>query len=132
MEHIENLWPADLGKTDIQMPKEILLQQAAYLAKQTKNLLIGDIKTDLGTLEGTDEKVMVHRFKIKAPSMGNYEFTLLRVMHNFGVYPLTVWNGLNEKKIEAKSEEEFVKLLSGIFTSTEVKNAINSMVAQSA
>lgn len=131
MSDIKNLWPKDLGKSEITMPKEVLLEQARFLSKQTKNVVIGEIKTDQGVLHGTDQKVMVHRFQIKAPSMGNYEFSLLRVMHNFAVYPIAIWNGLTEEKVTADSEDEFMQYLSQIFSSSEVRNAIGSMVAQS-
>lgn len=131
MEKIKNLWPDDLANVKITMPKEILLQQGNYISELTKNLIVADVKTDQGVLQGTDEKVMVHRFILKAPTMGNYSFNLLRVMHNFGIYPVTVWNGLTEEKTIAENEEEFMQIIGAIFSSNETRNAISSIIAQS-
>lgn len=96
MEKIKNLWPTDLANVKITMPKEILIQQGNYIAELTKDLIVAEVKTDQGVLQGTNENVMVHRFVLKAPTMGNYSFNLLRAMHNFSIYPVTVWNGLTE------------------------------------
>lgn len=131
MEKIKNLWPDDLGNIKITMPKEILIQQGNYISEMTKNLILAEVKTDQSVLQGTDEKVMVHRFTLKAPTMGNYSFNLLRVMHNFSIYPVTVWNGLTEVKTIANNEEEFMAVIASIFSSNETRNAISSMIAQS-
>src|ERR1700687_5599457 len=93
----ENFWPADLLSNKIAMPKTLLLEQAAYLSERTNNQLVGEIKTVQGTkmttTTSTGIAMLSHEFIIKAPALGNYQFTLLNVNHEaINIYPLTIIN----------------------------------------
>lgn len=131
MKQIENLWPEDLGVITIAMPKEILVQQAKYLADMTKNVIFAEVKSSQGILQGTDEKILLHEFVVKAPSLGNYKFTLIKAAHDLSIYPIHVVNCLTEEVYDAHDEEEFIRSVGQIFNSMATKNAINAIVAQS-
>jgi hypothetical protein len=131
MEEIEDLWPKDLGKVKMTMPKEILLKQALYLSQNTKNILVAEVKTNQGVVQGTDEKVFIHEMYIKAPTIGTFSFPLIRVLHDFNIYPLTVFNALTEKSQRATDEKSFKSVLASIFNDPSTRNAINSVINQS-
>ena len=131
MEEIEDLWPNDLGKVQMTMPKEILLKQAMFLSQKTKNIIVAEVKTNQGVIQGTEEKVFIHEMFIKAPSIGTFSFPLIRVLHNFNIYPLTVFNALTEKSHPAGDEKTFKIVLAEIFNDPSTRNAINSVINQS-
>jgi len=114
------------------MPKEILTKQAAYLSELTRNVLIAEIETNPGVRGPSKDKVIIHSFVVRAPAMGNYQFTLLRVVHDFGIYPLQVHDDLLDDFYILDTEEEFVDTLSTIFSSVKTQNAIRALIAQSA
>ena len=128
--NIVNLWPKDLGSNaTITMPKEILLQQANFLSEMAKNIIVGEVRSNQGV--SGNEKVIVHELIVKAPSIGNYQFTLLRVMHNYNIYPISVFDALKEEDLQAATEEEFIAILAEVFNSSQTKNAITGLIAQS-
>lgn len=131
MKEIKNLWPTDIGNTSVTMPKEILLKQANFLSEMTKNIIVGEVRSTQGVLADSNSTVIVHELIVKAPSMGNYQFTLLRVMHNFEIYPIRVFNALDDAKYDAETEEEFIEVLTLILNTDQAKNAINGLIAQS-
>jgi hypothetical protein len=131
MEEIEDLWPKDLGKVNMTMPKEILLKQAMYLSQNTKNIIVAEVRTNQGVIQNSDEKVFIHEMFIKAPTMGTFSFPLIRVIHNYNIYPLTVFNALTEKNQTAIDEKSFKTVLASIFNDASTRNAINSVINQS-
>ena len=130
MADIENLWPSDLIKPEIVLPKELLLKQADFLGQLTKNVVLAEVRTTSGFSHGSNEPSMVHEFVIKAPSMGSYQFTLLRVMHNFNIYPVGIYNNLTEEIHYAHSEEELTRALTLIFGLPQTRNAIATMAGR--
>lgn len=128
---IEDLWPEDLVKIDIPSPKEILMEQAHYLSDRTKNLLIGEVKTTTGMIKGEKGISIIHEFIIKAPSMGNYQFVLLQVIHDLSIYPLIVLNELSEERFDVNDEGHFKSVISHILGSNLVKNAITALIGPS-
>lgn len=129
MKEIENLWPTDLGRLDIRMPKEILLKQAQYLENLTKNILVGEVKTSKSVIDQTKIQVINYEFVIKVPSLGNYQFSLLRVMHDFNIYPIKVFNVLTETEEFANDETAFIQALKRIFSDRTTTNAINAVLS---
>jgi hypothetical protein len=63
--------------------------------------------------------------------MGNYSFTLFRVSHNYNIYPIWLWNALTDAEYQVENESDFLRIISLIFNSNEVKNAINAIIANS-
>jgi hypothetical protein len=131
MSQIPNLWPENIGTTNIVMPKRILEQQADFLSMMTKNRIVANVETSQGRMQKNDENVMIHEFNVNAPSMGNYQFTLLRVIHNFNIYPLRVYDALAEESTEVDTEPQLLETLAVIFASRKTQNAINAIIAQS-
>jgi len=121
-----DLWPSDLGNTDMVAPVAILREQASALGKKTNYVLSGEVETHSsgGTIS--------HFLYIVSPSLDNYKYEVLRVRHEVVFYPVHVRSddaGLFEK--EAKNEEEFIQLLKIIFSSEKLKRVINSLIVQS-
>ena len=131
MSDIQNLWPNNFGNVNIVFPKEVLVKQARYLTEMTKNLLVAEVVSHQGNMAKTNENVIVHELIITAPAMGNYQFTLLRLIHNLGIYPLRVYDALMDTSTNVENEEELLGTLSAIFTTKKTQNAINSMIIQS-
>ncbi len=130
MKTIEDLWPDDLVNVENPLPKEILIEQANYLRSKTQNILIGEVVTSFKVVYKEKNKVFEHDFILKVPSMGNYQFTLLKVVHGFSIYPLTIYNELDERETTAYSEKEFKYELANILGSSLVRNAIGSLIGR--
>lgn len=130
MSDIQNLWPETVGNTNIVMPKEILLKQAQYLSEMTKNLLTVQVRSGRSVSVKGDNSLS-HDFIIVAPALGNYQFTLLKVTHDFSIYPLSVIDALENLSYQANNEANFIEILRRIFSGSKTQNAINVIIAQS-
>lgn len=129
MNTIESLWNLDFSSDSASMPRDILAQQAKYLEEATRNILVGEVKTvvDNYNRQSNNGSNMLHGLVIKAPSLGNYQFTLLTVSQNLSVYPLELTDNLSERKWTIASEEEFIARLAEILGSHQVQKAIYSL-----
>lgn len=125
----DSLWPEFALDEVIRSPKMILNEQAEFLAKGTKNLLTGNIKSyidDVGDL--------VHDFSIVVPNLNGYKYNLFTIYHDTVlIYPCFVRdNGHDENGwSEVDDENELLNELKQIFNSDKTKKVIRSLVSQS-
>ena len=151
---IENLWGEAIGvKEDMTLPKTILIHQANYLKKISRNSLRGEViasnnpviaypsaKNHIMSSEASelvkkllDPKIIVPAFNfdfyIKSPS-ANYQFKLLSISHNYELYPLTVHGYLEEQNFKASDEEEFKSILVQLFRSPKTQRVLNILTAE--
>lgn len=125
----QSLWP-DFKIETVRSPKTILKEQAGYLAEKTGNILSADVSTN------RYKSSVTHEFFVIAPILNNYRYTLFSVNHPIvGYYPV-MFNtyditSMKEKKLEARSEEEFIALLSQVFSDPETIKIISSLLSQS-
>ncbi|PRY41092.1 hypothetical protein CLV58_106279 [Spirosoma oryzae] len=119
----QNLWP-DFAVEPVKSPKDILKEQANHLIHKTNNVLSAEVETvDFPTRE------IVHTFSIIAPALSNYRYKLLAIEHGAFVYPVNIsWANGN---VEAKNQQQFIDILSNIFSEPETVRVISSLLAQS-
>jgi hypothetical protein len=119
-----DLWPDDIGVSDLISPIAILKDQASVLAQKTKGLVEGNV-----TSQAQDTTFYLY-FDIVAPAMGNYRYRLITVIHPVEFYPLRIQAEFRPEA-RANSQEEFVEKLREIFSSDKVKSVVRALVAQS-
>jgi len=136
---MKNLWPNNIEQKQHQItPKEMLAGQINYLAQVTNGILQGTISSvsansfsQKETHEDFSGEIFIHSMKVISPSLG-YSFTLLRLAHpTLKIYPFAVYSNLTDKKYRGENIEDFERILSEIFASKEVLDAIESLATQS-
>jgi hypothetical protein len=69
--------------------------------------------------------------KVISPSLG-YSFTLLRLAHpTLKIYPFAVYSNLTDKKYTGDSIDDLESILTEIFRTKEVVEALTSLATQS-
>lgn len=131
MEISNNYW--DFVEAIIATPVTILKEQADFLTKTTKGILVGEIsfeKEQKGTL------LVYHQSRtfasaalnIKSPILG-YTYELLAIDYNIkDGYPVHIY--FDDKYLEAKSEEEFKNSMQTILKSEASKKIIQNLYSQ--
>jgi hypothetical protein len=136
----EDLW-GELLPTEIKStPGAILTNQAVLLGKKTEDKLKGLVARSKNRSGG-----ITLSFSIVAPLLEDYSYEILRVYHNIKLYPLTLENLVKEyihevdedtyvnegpESITCLKEEDFIEKLSIVLRSREVKQVIDSLLAQ--
>jgi len=117
---MDDLWPSNIADTKLVSPISILKDQAALLAEKTKQLVKGEVTTQVtGTL-------LVHSFFLVAPTL-NYRYELFRAQHHVSFYPLVVtWGNTTTQLL---SEGEFKQKLQQIFSAQHTVNIVQSILA---
>ncbi|MCU0471156.1 MAG: hypothetical protein MUF58_21465 [Arcicella sp.] len=120
----ENLWPElDLEIETISI-KKILLEQAEFLMKSTKNILEASVITS------TFNSAIDHYFNIIAPLLDGYTFTLFWVRQKgLDMYPCSIF--FQEKELIVEDETKFIEVLKDTFKHPSTLNVIKSLLAQS-
>jgi hypothetical protein len=118
-----DLWP-DFEAEKVENPKSFLVEQANFLSKKTKNVLVGDVKS-----AGDIKKKIVHSFDILAPALSNYRFNLFHIRHELLFYPLDFI--YQNQIIPIESEEELTNKMKEVFNSEDTKKILNSLYSQS-
>jgi hypothetical protein len=132
-----SLWSADI-KPDILSPKHILTLQASLLGEQTKGVLVGE----LSERKANDSRVFT--LEMFAPAI-NYRHQVLTASHSLNrLYPVhldadvfrstrMLADIIQGKKhtSRADSDDELVKLIEKVLTSSEVVSLAQSLIALS-
>jgi hypothetical protein len=136
---MNNLWPAIIEQQQHKTtPKEFLANQISYLSTATNGKLQGTLSSvsahsnmEKKTSTDFDGELFIHSMKVISPSLG-YSFTLLRLAHpTLKVYPFAVYSNLTDKKYRGDTIEDLENILTEIFNSSEVIDAIISLSSQS-
>ena len=146
-----DLWPEDIGYSDMKSPLTILKEQASILGSKTKNLVnaevriadIMDIKLQnlnvKHSVEDNTKYDFSYNFYITAPALNNYRYRLFTIFFDIGLYPVNfMLDGEIQKQIcplkkptKANSESEFMQILGHIFNSDRTRTIISSLISQS-
>ena len=127
-------WNLDFESSEIRSPKDILLEQAVFLNEQAKKTFRAIITTSQGDILNEDlrELVLVHSFRINAPALDGFRFTLLRVKQpGTTFYPVEIYANLLDKKVSATDEEDFENKLFEILNSKETIDSLTAVYQQS-
>jgi hypothetical protein len=124
----KNLWGQLPSADEVRSPGQILKEQASMLTKLTNGVLEGAVR--MHQLRGD----FILTFKIIAPALDNYEYSVLHVGHKVELYPLRVqpsWDVNGLEAVECENEDEFEEALTQIFGDARVRGVITSLIAQS-
>lgn len=120
----ENLWPDFDIEIGIKSSKKILLEQADFLMKATKNILVAKIETNSHT------DFIDHNFNIIAPQLNGYIYMLFILrQQGLNMYPCSLF--FDGKEIKIDNEEVLLSELKKTFSHSSTKNVIISLLAQS-
>ncbi len=136
----KNLWGELPQSENIRTPYTILKEQASLLTEITKGLLIGEVNISpevddvikfASSILGERSQSFVAFLRIKAPSLNNYTYSVVKIQYPIKLYPVLVKSLVVENfQRECSSEEEFEKALGQILSSQEVKQVISALLAQ--
>jgi hypothetical protein len=119
------LWPGDLKASTDPMPADTLQVQAQELQKATDGKLVG--RVEVGSI---GDKISLN-FVIVAPSLNNYQYRLLKVLHGVNSpYPLHIVLNMNESR-EAGDQREFEAQLAQIFQAASTRTVLGELLALS-
>lgn len=123
-----DLWPDDIGHSDIVAPVTIMRQQASFLGRKTQNIIEGDVVTKFNQ----DNENFVHYFFLVAPALQDYRYKLFTIRHEISFYPLFLHSERTDnKEVTVPNQDVFLKVLMKEFNSEKTRSVIESMVAQS-
>ena len=118
----DDFWPSNIADSQMTTPVLILKQQAALLGEKTRNLVQGEVLTQvLGNM-------FVHHFYLSAPTL-NYKYELFQISHGISFYPLSLRLS-NQEGSSLADEEQFKERLKTIFSSPHTLNVVHSILAQ--
>ena len=116
-----DLWPDDIGETDLVPPVAVLREQAALLGKKTRPLVRARVESS------GDGEMLHHTFTLTAPAL-DYRLELFTVVHPVSFYPMMFfWRG--ERK-DLSTPEEFMEHLKTVLQSNDTKKVVHSLLAQ--
>lgn len=139
----ENLWSALKVPESSVTPKSILEESAKGLAKQTQDILKGEVKTKKPNVIFTEtlqrvapmtntNDLVVGSFWIIAPKMNNYNVEIIRITYSIlEFYPLILEDIINDSTYDVKSEEEYRDYLKRIIQSEAVLRITQNLIIQS-
>lgn len=139
----ENLWSALKVPESSVTPKSILEESAKGLAKQTQDILKGEVKTKKPNVIFTEtlqrvapmtntNDLVVGSFWIIAPKMNNYNVEIIRITYSIlEFYPLILEDIINDSTYDVKSEEEYRDYLKKIIQSEAVLRITQNLIIQS-
>jgi hypothetical protein len=118
----DNLWPDDIGESDLVTPVSILREQAALLGPKTENLVTAEVRT------AAVQKNIQHSFDLIAAAL-KYRYQLFTVTHAISLYPLT--GSFRNTATRCANETDFRHWLASVFTSEKTKTIVKALIAQS-
>jgi hypothetical protein len=105
----ESYWDIDGWVTDLETPRDVLVQQADLLEKHTGGVLSAEIST-----EPVTGGLLEHRLVISVPSL-RYYYALLSVEHPAELFPVALDH--DGKSYHLENIEEFRHTLKEILAS---------------
>src|SRR5262245_12465822 len=109
---VPDLWPPDFGTSSLPSPASILRQQAHILGQRTRNVVVGEIESHSGKVDGSVQ--FRHEFSLTAPLL-DFQERILHIRHGVEVYPVELvpydGGGLPGTSIRAGNAEQFIEAL---------------------
>lgn len=122
----KSFW-GDLGDLEkVPTPKTHLKEQADILTQVTKYVLQGEV-----TQEVSPEGTFTFKLDIIARHLNNYRHSILLITHGIELYPLNLYDCVNDRRFECKDEENFLIVLRAVLSSASVRKVISSLISQS-
>lgn len=135
-----DLWPDDIGTTEIRAPVTVLREQASLLGVKTQNIVTAFVESP--AIDIPDLRIFTFSFYLRAPAIDFYKYELFKVSHRLELYPVLFLldedllaefyaRGEQRDDIGAGNEEQLLEILSVIFKAGKTKAVISSLIAQS-
>jgi len=119
-----NLWGNLEDLEIVKTPKDILKEQAGFLTKATKGVLVGNVE------EIDSRGIFQYDLNVEVPSLNNYVYTVLSIRHEIDLYPVHLINPSVKPPLICKNEEDFIERLGESLSSKRVKTALSRLVSQ--
>jgi hypothetical protein len=120
----KDLW-GDIPEVLELTPRDLMREQAAYLEQKTKGLLTAEVTID--TDKGSFKQAQT--FYLVVPTM-HYRYELFSIFQKDIVKIYPVRFTIEDARIEANNESEFINLLKNILGSENTKRIVGSLLAQ--
>jgi hypothetical protein len=118
-------WP-DFGKGKFERtpPRTFLREQAEALTRRTKGVLEGLVTTS------TQGNFFLQSLYVVVPSLENYSYQLLLVVHPVQYYPLDLRALVQDRTIVCQTEEQFKDALREVLQSEQTKRVLEALLGQ--
>lgn len=122
---IQDIIPTPFAPPQQRTPIDILRSLAHLLGKQTNEKVIGDVRT-----VALNDK-LVHSFRARVPSLSNYTLELFRVAQSpIELYPVQISSEFSPVSHPAEDDEKLIELLTDLFRTDALRDAISTLLAQ--
>jgi hypothetical protein len=141
-QQVESLWPVIKEKPDVVPPVRLLRQQADLFTDMMQHMMVAQVNTTTvadassfsNMAKGTSTQ-MSHLLNIRVPSLGNYSFTVLEMVHDpKQLYPIRIIDKFSGKSSKSSNivydEKDAIEVLKKILGAADLQNAISSLLAQ--
>jgi hypothetical protein len=118
-----DLWPDDIGQSDLVTPVSILREQAAALGPKTGNLVTAEVDST-----SSDGQYFNYSFTLVAPAL-RYRYQLFTLFHTISLYPATAT--VRQAQFQITNEAELRKFLGSVLSSEETRKIVRALIAQS-
>lgn len=120
----EDLW-GDLPKVEkLRTPLVILKEQAELISDKTEGLLVGEISQQQQSADAFQ-----YLFKLIAPTLNNYSYSVLSIKHNIGFYPLNILDMQGgERWLVCSDENDYKEHLRIIFTAEKTQAVVSKLL----
>lgn len=120
----ESMW-GEVPKSGkgIKRPSDYLDEQAAILSRIYTYDLRGEVTQEVSS----GGRISID-FDIYVPSLGSYRYSLLKVTHRLGIYPLILYDLANNKDYTCEDEEQFKQALRETLSSPVVRKVIEDIL----
>jgi hypothetical protein len=136
---VNNLWPTSFDEVNIVLPKNLLEEQASYLAKMTGGFVTAEVSlidqiNDTSPLKLRD---FAYRFDLIGKMLQNYCFNLLIFTHDITIYPVFFYleEGIGKElktnpqgDLQIDDEANLERFIQQILRTDRVKRVIGSMI----
>ena len=121
----QDMW-GDFQVQSLRVPVQLLREQAAALGPRTQNLVVAEVSTS------THRDEFRHRLELVVPTLDDYRYHLLSLIHDIHLYPL-VLDYDSDGRLSAgniSSEDELNQALHRALSSEKTKRILNSLIGQ--
>lgn len=131
----DDFWGELPDASDVELPRDILYQQAALLSQKTQGALVGEVRPVDSSQDrdahgvGTDG--IIWALEIRIPRMNHYRYEVFTVSHSIRLYPVKIIVLLDEwEQIICEDTESFKSTLRDILRHDATRKVIRSLRAQ--
>jgi hypothetical protein len=121
---VPDLWGQFPKAAQVKSPSFILEQQANVLTQRTNGLLQGQVSLSRHTPGRGSFYISL---LILAPSLDNYIYEVLSVIHEIPFYPATIL--AEEGEVKCNDEEAFEKAVGAVLQSERIRKVVSGLLA---